>query len=72
MEWLITTKASADLGELDSKLAQWDCQRTGTPPVPLGAGEQVIEASGPRDLPEKARGERAILKVSPSSRLTLY
>jgi hypothetical protein len=72
MEWLVTTKARKGLSELESKLAQWGCELTGTPPIPLGDDEQVIEVSGPRDLPEKARQDPDIIKVSPNSPITLY
>ncbi len=72
MEWLITTKANANLEELEAKLAEWGSRRTGLPPIPLGDDEQVIEVSGPADLPRKAQDEDLIVKVSPSSPMTLY
>lgn len=72
MEWLITLKKELDLDQIDSLLAQWGCERSETPPVPLGDGEQVIEVSGPRDLPQKVTSEKRVLKVSPNSPLTLY
>ncbi len=71
MEWLITTKADADLEALKARCAEWGCELTGSP-IPLGDGEQVIEVSGPADLPEKAQDEALVLKVSPNSPMTLY
>jgi hypothetical protein len=71
MEWLITTRADANLEELEAKLAEWGCERTGLPPIPLD-DEQVIEVSGPADLSRKVQGEDPIIKVSPSSPMTLY
>lgn len=72
MEWLVTTKRDTNLEELESKLAGWGYERTGLPPVPLGDDEQVIEVSGLADLPSKAQDEGSIVKVSPSSPMTLY
>lgn len=72
MQWLITTRANANLEELESRFAEWGCERTGSPPIPLSEEEQVIEVSGPTNLPEKVRSEGLNLKVSPSSPMTLY
>jgi hypothetical protein len=72
MEWLITTKANANLKELEARLAEWGCERTGLRPIPLDDDEQVIEVSGPADLPRKVQGEDPIIKISPSSPMTLY
>ena len=72
MEWLITTKVGTSPEELESKFTEWGCEWTGRPPIPLGADEQVIEVYGPADLPEKVQGEEPIIKVSPSSPMTLY
>lgn len=72
MEWLVTTRANVSLEELEPKLAEWGCQRTGGPPIPLGDDEQVIEVSGPADLPSRVRSEDPIIKVSPNSPMTLY
>ncbi len=72
MEWLITVKADTPLEELEARLAEWGSKRTGSPPIPLGEDEQVIEVSGPANLPRKAQDEDLIVKVSPSSPMTLY
>jgi hypothetical protein len=72
MQWLITTKADTNLEELESRLAELGCERTGSPPIPLGEEEQVIEVSGPANLLKKVRSEGLNLKVSPSSPMTLY
>jgi hypothetical protein len=71
MEWLITTKANANLEDLEAKCAEWGCERTALPPIPLGEDEQVIEVTGPADLPRKVQGGDPIIKVSPSSPMTL-
>ena len=72
MEWLITTKANANLEELEAKLAEWGFERTGFPPILLD-DEQVIEVSGPEDLPRRVQDEDPIIiKVSPSSPMKLY
>ena len=72
MEWLITTKANANLEELEAKFAKWGCERTGLPPIPLGDDEQVIEVSGPANLPKKVHDQGSVVKVSPSSPMELY
>ncbi len=72
MEWLITTKADANLEELEAKLAEWGCERTGLPPIPLSDDEQVIEISGPANLPWRVREGDPVIKVSPSSPMKLY
>jgi len=72
MKWLITTKANANLEELEGKLTEWGCEPTGLPPIPLDDDEQVIEVSGPANLPRKVPDEDPIIKVSPSSPMTLY
>lgn len=73
MKWLITTKSNADLSRIVKELAAWGCvsQNWGMP-IPLGDEEQVIEVEGPPNLPEIAVQDNAIIKVSPSSELTLY
>jgi hypothetical protein len=72
MEWLVTTTAGADLDDLEAKLRSLGVERTEIPPVPLGSDEIVIEVSGPRDLPSRARQAGLDLIIHPSSRMTLY
>ena len=72
MQWLITTKADTNLEELESRLAELGCERTGSLPISLGEEEQVIEVSGLANLLKKVRSEGLNLKVSPSSPMTLY
>jgi len=71
-DWYITTKANANLEELEAKLAEWGCERTGLRPIPLEGGEQVIEVSCPADLPKKVHDSDPIIKVSPNSPPSKY
>ncbi|MEM7226348.1 MAG: hypothetical protein AAF495_25460 [Pseudomonadota bacterium] len=73
MKWLITTQ-KCDLSEgLADLLAAEGCRLDrDEPPIPLGEDEQVIEVEGPVDLPDRLAHNALILKVSPSSDLTLY
>ncbi|MBD3886752.1 hypothetical protein IFO70_34435 [Phormidium tenue FACHB-886] len=71
MQWLITLKKEVSPNQLDSLLAQCGSERSGTPPIPLN-DEQVIEVSGPQDLPQKLASDERVLKVSPNSSFTLY
>lgn len=73
MKWLVTTKTSLNVAQLAEKLAVWGCELDeNNPPIPLDGDEQVFQISGPRDLPQKVQGDATVLKVSPSSELTLY
>jgi hypothetical protein len=73
MHWLITVRADADLRRVVSRLKDLGCSADEEPiPIPLDEGEQVIEVEGPQELPRLAVGEKDIVKVSPSSKLTLY
>lgn len=72
MEWLVTAKSDTRLEELEARLARWGGKLAGRPPVPLGDDEQVIEVTGPADLPSKAQADDCIIKVSPNSPMTLY
>jgi hypothetical protein len=72
VDWYITTKADANLEELEAKFAEWGCERTGLRPIPLDRDEQVIEVSGPADLPKKVHDKDPIIKVSPNSPPSKY
>ena len=73
MDWLITTKANTDMEQLLTKLSGYGCKiADDLTPVPLGANEQVIEVTGPNNLPEKIVGDDSILGIFPNSELTLY
>lgn len=72
MNWLITVDAHADLQTIAARLAEVGC--TGTEnlsPIPLD-DEQVIEVSGPPELPSTAQTIPGIRKISPSSEMMLY
>jgi hypothetical protein len=64
--WLITTSDTSDLQELRRAIAAQGGAVT-EEPIPLDAGEQVVEAEGPDDLPERLSQHPAVLKVSPDT-----
>lgn len=70
--WLITTPQDGDLDELRKNVAEQGGTVADEPPIPLDRGEQVVEAEGPEDLPERLRGHRDVCKVSPDSDIDLY
>jgi hypothetical protein len=73
MRWLLTLPAEIDLGDLSRALAAHGVTVDIDSQIPLDAGEHVVEAEGPTELP--ALLERAGLetvKASPSSELELY
>jgi hypothetical protein len=73
MKWLLTVPAGTDLGELRQALAAHGVILDSAPPIPLDAGEHVVEAEGPRDLPALLDGlGLQAIKASPSSELELY
>ena len=73
MKWLVTIPVGLDIKQLQAKLAALGCSADkDLEPIPLDNSEQVIEVEGPRDLPKRAAAEHEILKVSPSSDLTLF
>jgi hypothetical protein len=65
--WLLTIGKDADLAALRRDVAE----RGGTigpdPAIPLDPDEQVVEAEGPADLPQRLQDHPAIRKVSPDS-----
>lgn len=72
MRWLVSVRAGTDLRRLLSRLEALGCSsEEGQTPVPVD-DQQVIEVEGPRDLPRLARAERDIVKINPSSEMTLY
>ncbi len=70
--WLITTAFDEDLSELRRSVEAEGGAVSDEPPIPLDRGEQVVEAEGPDDLPEKLRSHPAVRKVSPDSEIELY
>lgn len=67
MDWLITTRRDFSLEQLDDLLARLNCERVSDDPIPLGTNEQVVEVTGPKDLPDRLKGDARVLKVSPNS-----
>jgi hypothetical protein len=73
MKWLLTIPADIDLGELRRTLAGHRVTVDTASQIPLDAGEQVVEAEGPPELPEMLqRAGLEKVKASPSSELELY
>lgn len=65
--WLITTANDSDLQELRRTIAAQGGTVDDGAPVPLGSGEQVVEADGPDDLPARLREHPGVLGVHPDS-----
>jgi hypothetical protein len=65
--WLITTSRAGDLEELRRAIAAHGGTVGDEPTVPLGTDEQVVEAEGPDDLPDRLGEHPAVLKISPDS-----
>lgn len=73
MKWLLTVSADVDLDRLSRDLARHGITVDVDSRVPLDAGEQVVEAEGPAELPSQLEQERlGVLKASPSSDLELF
>jgi hypothetical protein len=73
MKWLVTVPAGINIKRVRAKLLALGCSADEyQEPIPLDNSELVIEVEGPRDLPKRTAGEHDIVKVSPSSDLTLY
>lgn len=71
--WLLTVSTDVDIAALALGLAACDAELTDDEPVPLDQREQVLGATGPRDLPDRIRGAGLpVHKVSPDSDFTLY
>ena len=73
MRWLITVDATCALDTLAASLAaagaELDVEQA---PVPLGADEIAVAATGPDDLPIRARDIPGIRAVHRDSELTQY
>lgn len=73
MKWLLTVSTDVDLDELSRELARHGISVDVDSCVPLDAGEQVVEAEGPAELPPQLEQERlGVVKASPSSDLELF
>jgi hypothetical protein len=70
--WLITTGADENLDSLRETVAQQGGVLGDSPPIPLDRGEQVVEAEGPEDLPEKLESHPGVRKVSPDSQIEFF
>ncbi|MGH3366534.1 MAG: hypothetical protein ACRDOY_04970 [Nocardioidaceae bacterium] len=65
--WLIRTSKQADLGALRAEIAAHGGTVYEESPIPLGDAEQVVEAEGPDDLPERLGPNPSVLDVSPDT-----
>jgi hypothetical protein len=65
--WLITTSDTNDLQDLRRTIVAHGGAVADEPPIPLDAGQQVLEAEGPDDLPDRLREHPAVIKVSPDT-----
>jgi hypothetical protein len=65
--WLITVSSDRDLEDLRTAVAAVGGTMADDPPIPLGAGEQVVEADGPDDLRDRLSAHPGVMKVSPDT-----
>ena len=73
MRWLLTVPADLDLAELSRALGPYGVTVDVVSRIPLGGGEQVVQAEGPEELRAHLEQENhGILKASPSSDLELF
>lgn len=72
MRWLITTRRNLSLEQLDELLDQWGCSRVENDPIPLGTDEQVVEVTGPSNLPAKATEDERVLSINPDSQMDYF
>jgi len=70
MDWLITIRDDLKKGELKKILDRLGCELGENPPIPLGTGEEVIQATGPKDLPKRVKDIEEIIQVYPNSGIT--
>nr|ASV46956.1 selenophosphate-dependent tRNA 2-selenouridine synthase [uncultured bacterium] len=73
MNWLITAGGECSFEALEALVAgAGGALDPSRPAVPMGEGEVVVAATGPRDLPARLRGAPGVRGVHPNSELTLY
>jgi hypothetical protein len=73
MEWLVTFKKNVAPEEIQRLLTRSGCDTgAGISPLPLDDVEQVVNASGPADLPQRLASEEGVVNVYPNSSLELY
>ena len=73
MRWLITVKQGSSIDSLARKVASCGgCCDLDVEPVPLGEQEQVLEADGPDDLPQRLADDPMVVHVHPSSEMGLH
>ncbi|MDJ0625849.1 MAG: hypothetical protein QNJ31_05730 [Candidatus Caenarcaniphilales bacterium] len=73
MKWLIKTKSDVNIKDLVEKLnlIGCNCNDEGSV-IPLDQKEQMLEVSGPRDLPDLLADEKGIIQICPSSEINYY
>jgi len=62
--WLITLSSQSDLEALRTAVTAHGGALTDDPPIPLGPGEQVVEAEGPDELRDRLGEHPGVMKVS--------
>jgi hypothetical protein len=70
--WLITVSRDEDLDRLREEVAAHGGAVDDTPPIPMDEDDQVLEAEGPDDLPQKLERHPAVRKVSPDSDIEFH
>jgi hypothetical protein len=70
--WLLTIGKDADLSALRRDVAERGGSINPDLAIPLDLNEQLVEADGPEDLPQRLQDHPAIRKVSPESQKFPY
>ena len=71
MKWLVTAKATTDLGTLQEQIERLGCQARVDLAIPLDRGEVSIEVEGPAEHRDRLRQVPGVTGVFPNSALTL-
>jgi hypothetical protein len=73
MKWLVTLSADSDPNRVARELRRRGCTVPATTGLTsLPGGERVLQCEGPANLPDSARQIAGVVKISPSSDMTLY
>ena len=71
MKWLVTTQKDVKRPVLEQVLGSLGGSLEDADPVPFEDGTVVYAATGPRDLPKKAKAREEIVAVHPNTPLDL-
>jgi hypothetical protein len=73
MKWLVTLSQDGDPNRIARELRRRGCTVPPTTEMtPLSGGERVLQCEGPPNLAESAPQIPGVVKISPSSDMTLY